>query len=294
MCLRCGSCSYARSVGMSSASSCPIPRLAGSYLRSQSREEVARLIDASSDLFERALLMVLYGTGMRRSEVARLKIADIDSLAHGHSRSERQGRQGSRLAPESEVAGDAAELLGCGSSRRHTCSPRACIATQSNRSPTRPCGRSLQRSGQEGRHPQDGDAPFSSSQLGNPSAGSKNRPARIKLLLGHEDLESNGEVSASVRASPSPSRQPHRRTEPLEPRPEPPGLSSSASLMTRPAIEVADIVRAKGRRYLEHYQSSVSYQQLKAYRAVERLPHRCSRRTQGQVCHLPVRSTPLL
>ena len=40
---------------------------------------MARLIDASSDLFERALLMVLYGTGMRRSEVARLKIADIDS-----------------------------------------------------------------------------------------------------------------------------------------------------------------------------------------------------------------------
>jgi hypothetical protein len=39
--------------------------------------------------------------------------------------------------------------------------------------------------------------------------------------------------------------------------------------MTRPAIEVADIVRAKGRQYLEH-QSSVSYQQLKAYRAVER------------------------
>jgi Transposase zinc-binding domain len=40
--------------------------------------------------------------------------------------------------------------------------------------------------------------------------------------------------------------------------------------MTRPAIEVADIVRAKGRQYLEHHQSSVTYQQLKAYRAVER------------------------
>jgi site-specific recombinase XerD len=44
-----------------------------------SREEVARLIDASSSLFERTLLMVLYGTGMRRAEVARLKLADIDS-----------------------------------------------------------------------------------------------------------------------------------------------------------------------------------------------------------------------
>ncbi len=44
-----------------------------------SQEEVSCLINASSNLFERTLLMVLYGTGMRRSEVARLKIAHIDS-----------------------------------------------------------------------------------------------------------------------------------------------------------------------------------------------------------------------
>ena len=40
---------------------------------------MARLIDASSSLFERTLLIVIYGTGMRRAEIARLKIADIDS-----------------------------------------------------------------------------------------------------------------------------------------------------------------------------------------------------------------------
>jgi len=34
---------------------------------------------ASSSLFQCTLLMVLYRTGMRRAEVARLKIADIDS-----------------------------------------------------------------------------------------------------------------------------------------------------------------------------------------------------------------------
>src|SRR5271154_5066378 len=38
--------------------------------------------------------------------------------------------------------------------------------------------------------------------------------------------------------------------------------------MSRPAIEVADIVRAKGRQNLDQF--STSYQQLKAYRAVER------------------------
>ena len=40
--------------------------------------------------------------------------------------------------------------------------------------------------------------------------------------------------------------------------------------MTRPAIEVADIVRAKGREFLQRYQSTVSYQQLKAFRAIGR------------------------
>ena len=44
-----------------------------------SQDEVARLINASGNLFRRALLMTLYGTGMRRSEVVRLKVTDIDS-----------------------------------------------------------------------------------------------------------------------------------------------------------------------------------------------------------------------
>jgi len=44
-----------------------------------SREEVARLINAAGNLFRRTLLMTLYGTGMRRSELAHLKVSDIDS-----------------------------------------------------------------------------------------------------------------------------------------------------------------------------------------------------------------------
>jgi hypothetical protein len=40
--------------------------------------------------------------------------------------------------------------------------------------------------------------------------------------------------------------------------------------MTRPAIEVADIVRRKGKQFLERFKAVLSYQQLKAYRAVER------------------------
>ena len=44
-----------------------------------SLEEVARLTNAAGNLPQRALLMTLYGTGMRRTEVSLLKLSDIDS-----------------------------------------------------------------------------------------------------------------------------------------------------------------------------------------------------------------------
>lgn len=44
-----------------------------------SLEEVGKLIDSARNLFHRALLMTLYSCGLRRIEVCRLKVADIDS-----------------------------------------------------------------------------------------------------------------------------------------------------------------------------------------------------------------------
>ena len=44
-----------------------------------SQDEVARLIDAASNPFHHAILMTLYGTGVRRADLTRLKITDIDS-----------------------------------------------------------------------------------------------------------------------------------------------------------------------------------------------------------------------
>jgi predicted RNA-binding Zn-ribbon protein involved in translation (DUF1610 family) len=40
--------------------------------------------------------------------------------------------------------------------------------------------------------------------------------------------------------------------------------------MTRPAVEVADILRAQGDRFLDRYQRSFDFQQLKAFRAIQR------------------------
>jgi hypothetical protein len=39
--------------------------------------------------------------------------------------------------------------------------------------------------------------------------------------------------------------------------------------MSRPAVEVADILRAQGSRFLSKYQSSFGHQKLKAFRAIQ-------------------------
>ena len=44
-----------------------------------SKEEVGRMLDATTTLLHRTLLMTLYSTGMRRAELACLKVSDIDS-----------------------------------------------------------------------------------------------------------------------------------------------------------------------------------------------------------------------
>jgi integrase len=44
-----------------------------------SPEEVIRLIEAAPNVLHRTILMVLYGTGIRRTEASLLKVSDIDS-----------------------------------------------------------------------------------------------------------------------------------------------------------------------------------------------------------------------
>src|ERR1022692_812143 len=44
-----------------------------------SRDEVSRLIESASNQFHRTILMTLYATGVRRTELAHLKLTDVDS-----------------------------------------------------------------------------------------------------------------------------------------------------------------------------------------------------------------------
>ena len=57
----------------------PMPKRHRKLPEILSSEEMARLIDSASNLFHRTMLMTLYSTGMRRAELCRLQVPDIDS-----------------------------------------------------------------------------------------------------------------------------------------------------------------------------------------------------------------------
>jgi integrase len=90
-----------------------------------SLEEVARLIDAAGNLMQRALLMTLYGTGMRRTEVSLLKVRDIDGRRM-MIRVERGKGGASRDLPLSPALLETLrEYWRAGRSRGSICSPAA-------------------------------------------------------------------------------------------------------------------------------------------------------------------------
>jgi integrase len=57
----------------------PFPKFRKRLPTILSPEEVGRLIDSASNLFHRTLIMTLYSTAMRRAELCRLRVSDIDS-----------------------------------------------------------------------------------------------------------------------------------------------------------------------------------------------------------------------
>src|SRR5437870_12406420 len=57
----------------------PFPKTPRKLPTVLSPEEVRRMIDRRTNLMQRTILMVLYGTGVRRTELSLLKVTDIDS-----------------------------------------------------------------------------------------------------------------------------------------------------------------------------------------------------------------------
>jgi site-specific recombinase XerD len=155
-----------------------------------SPEEVAHLIDSSQTQFHRMVLMTLYGTGLRRAELARLQISDIDSrrmvihIRRGKGRQDRDVMLSPRLLEAlrdywRSLKRKPTEWLFPGGSQ-HTSNrpitPRAVWYA---------CQRAAQRAGLQNRvHPHTLRHCFATHLLEN---GADLRT--IQLLLGHHDLK---------------------------------------------------------------------------------------------------------
>src|SRR5262249_54856081 len=103
-----------------------------------SLQEVAQLINAAGNLMQRALLITLYGTGMRRTEVSRLKVRDIDSKRM-MIRVDRGKGGVSRTSPSALPCSKHSGNTGVGKNLARICFPRS-NAARMDPSPIRPCG----------------------------------------------------------------------------------------------------------------------------------------------------------
>ena len=79
-----------------------------------SPEEVTRLIEAAPNLLYRTLLILLYATGLRRAEVAHLKVSDIDSSLMLIHVQQGKGSRDRELPLTEKVLDSVARVLACG------------------------------------------------------------------------------------------------------------------------------------------------------------------------------------
>ena len=156
-----------------------------------SQEEVARLLNSARTPFHRIVLMTLYATGVRRAELARLKISDIDSQRMVIHIQGGKGRQDRDVMLSPKLL-DALREYWRGLKRKpsHWLFPGGCSHTADQ--PITPkvvyhaCRQAARRAGLQEKniHPHTLRHCFATHLL---EAGADLRT--IQLLLGHHDLE---------------------------------------------------------------------------------------------------------
>ena len=213
--------------------------------------EVAQLIGGARNLYHRTIIMMLYSTGLRRAELCRLKVSDIDSKRM-MVRVE-QGKGGiDREVPLSQTLLRAlreyyrwmkpADVPVPGDGKRLAC-------RQAGYGKDGLAGRP------RGLHPrryyQARDAAYSQTLLRNSSAGIRRRPAKHSDDARPLGYGSDHGLSAPVPPSPAGCRQSTRKDQRSIRQAGSAIEETAEAAMSRPAVEVADIVRAHGARFIE-------------------------------------------
>ena len=143
-----------------------------------SQEEVARLINAADSSFHRILLMTLYATGVRRAELARLKVSDIDSQRMViHIRVARDARTATSCSAPSCSSTCASTGVACAASLPTGSFPAGAGTPAGSPSPPRPSGMPAIRPRGAPAWPQARPSPHPAALFRHPPARSRRRPA---------------------------------------------------------------------------------------------------------------------
>jgi hypothetical protein len=214
------------------------------------REEAIRLIYSASNLFHRAMLITMYSTGMRRAELCRLKVEDIDStcmLIHI-----RQGKGGKdRDVPLSPKVLETLReywrwmkpqtYMFPGDDQRLTCGQADHAQSSVG---------SVPGSGSASRDHESRAPASAAAQLCHPLSRRRSGSADRSGVARAYRPEAHFYLSASVRAPHQSGWHTARQHGAFQTRPGE-AVAKAAQKMNRPPFEVADIIRAHGDSFVE-------------------------------------------
>ena len=217
-----------------------------------SLEEVAQFFAAIGNLKHRAILMTAYAAGLRLSEVVGLRVEDIDSrrmvirVRQGKGRKDREVMLSPALLALLRRYWQAVRPRGYLFPGRDPDRPISHSAVQ------RACKAALRRSGlKKCISPHSLRHSFATHLL---EAGTDVRT--IQILLGHSHLSTTARYTHMAVAAAARDSQPARSPAALRRR--------GAAIMTRPSLDVADVIRSCYDEFLEKYGAGLTPEQRRA------------------------------
>ena len=233
-------------------------------------EEVTRLIDSASNLMHRAILMTLYSTGIRRAELCQLKVSDIDKermVIHIHAGKGQRDRD----VDLSECLLDTLREYWRWMRPKTYLFPGTINNWRADVPITGKVGLGRMPRGGRPVRPEKTCLPaLVAALLRHTLARSRGRSAGSPETAGPRKTRRHSQILASFAPTFPRGRQPARLSFCGDQCSTNQTLATQEEEMSRPTLEVADIIRCAGKSFIERNRSHITWQQVKVLNAIER------------------------
>ena len=168
-----------------------------------SQDEVRRMIDAATNLLHRTMLMTLYSTGMRRAELTRLKVGDIDSQRMVIHIKQGKGGKDRDVPLSPKLLETLREYWRWKKPQEYLFPGEAKSGSKGEHLTSKAVYHACQRGCTQSRHPEEGRTAYAAAFLCHSSSGIRSRPAHDSAVARTRQPESHDDLSAFVPASSS-------------------------------------------------------------------------------------------